>query len=233
MALDPAAGKAYWAHFEDDKIRRADLDDGDAIEDVVTEPNGSEPCGMAIDPVRRQDLLGELRHRPDPRRGPRPGDQRCQQPGDRPAGPDGRGDRPRAGQPRRRQDLLDQRRLEHDPVRGPRPRHRRRAADLGQRPANGLNAPLGLAIDPVAGDPSAGRVYVANLNSNQILVMDLDPGTNDVAEVASGQNGPAGVAIDPVAGNPSAGRVYWANFLGGTLTRADLAPGNGDIPQNL
>ncbi len=55
--------------------------------------------------------------------------------------------------------------------------------------------------------------------------MDLDPGTNDVAELAGGQNGPAGVAIDPVAGDPSAGRAYWANFIGGTLARADARPG--------
>ncbi len=232
MALDPAAGKAYWAHFEDDKIRRADLDDGDAIEDVVTEPPGSEPCGMAIDPVAGRiywanSATGQIRVADLD-----PGTDDASNLATGQEAPTGVAIDPVPGNPAAGRIYWTNvgsstiRFADLDPGTGDAPQ------TLATGPANGLNAPLGLAIDPVAGDPSAGRAYVANLNSNQILVIDLDPGTNDVAELASGQAGPAGVAIDPVAGDPSAGRAYWANFLGGTLARADLAPG-GDTPQNL
>ncbi len=233
MALDPAAGKAYWAHFEDDRIRRADLDDGDAVEDVVTEPPGSEPCGMAIDPVAGRiywanSATGQIRVADLD-----PGTDDASNLATGQEAPTGVAIDPVPGNPAAGRIYWTNvgsstiRFADLDPGTGDAPQ------TLATGPANGLNAPLGLAIDPVAGDPSAGRAYVANLSSNQILVMDLDPGTNDVAELAGGQNGPAGVAIDPVAGDPSAGRAYWANFLGGTLARADLAPGNGDTPQNL
>ncbi len=225
MALDPAAGKAYWAHFADDKIRRADLDDGDAIEDVVTEPPGSEPCGMAIDPVAGRiywanSATGQIRVADLD-----PGTDDASNLATGQEAPTGVAIDPVPGNPAAGRIYWTNvgsstiRFADLDPGTGDAPQ------TLATGPANGLNAPLGLAIDPVAGDPSAGRAYVANLNSNQILVIDLDPGTNDVAELASGQAGPAGVAIDPVAGDPSAGRAYWANFLGGTLARADLAPG--------
>ena len=225
MAIDSAAGTAYWAHFEDDAIRRADLDPGtaDTPENLVPEPNGSEPCGMAIDPVAGKVYWSNSTSSGAIRVANLDGSNPQTLAGGE-SNPTGVAIDPVAGNPAAGRIYWTNlgsgaiRVADLDPG----------TADVPQTVVSGQTQPLGLAIDPVAGDLAAGKVYWSNL-SGEIRVADLDPGTADAPQnLAIGQAAPAGVAIDP-AGD----RIYWANFSDGEVRRADLDPGTADPPQTL
>jgi YVTN family beta-propeller protein len=71
--------------------------------------------------------------------------------------------------------------------------------------------PVGVGPSGVAINPSNGLVYVANVRSNIVSV--IDPATNKVVATIPVGEGPSGVAI-----NPSNGLVYVANFRSSTVS---------------
>jgi DNA-binding beta-propeller fold protein YncE len=66
-----------------------------------------------------------------------------------------------------------------------------------------LNGPSGLALD------ASGNLYVANFNSNQVLVYNPNYVQQAAMSITSGLSAPVGVAFD------SKGNVYIANVSGG------------------
>ena len=66
-----------------------------------------------------------------------------------------------------------------------------------------LNGPYGLALD------TRGNLYVANENSDQVLVYDPNFVQQAAKSITSGLSAPAGVAFD------SKGNVHVANLTGG------------------
>ena len=51
VAVDPAAGKIYWANFSTSEIRVGNLDGTGTASILFTDPAGSGPSGVAIDPA--------------------------------------------------------------------------------------------------------------------------------------------------------------------------------------
>jgi DNA-binding beta-propeller fold protein YncE len=74
---------------------------------------------------------------------------------------------------------------------------------LGHGWAQILNGPYGLALD------GKGNLYVANVNSDQVLVYDPNYVQQAAMSITSGLSAPVGVAFD------SKGNVYVANLTGG------------------
>lgn len=74
------------------------------------------------------------------------------------------------------------------------------------------------AADGLALDAAAGRVYWADYGADKISYAALDgSGTGDVNTAGATVDGPFGVAVDPIAG-----RIYWANEQGGKISYANL-----------
>jgi len=69
-----------------------------------------------------------------------------------------------------------------------------------------INGPTGLALD------SNGNLYVANFNSNQILVFSPHHSLISSKTVTQGVSGPTAVAIDPM------GNLWVANFSSSSIT---------------
>jgi hypothetical protein len=89
---------------------------------------------------------------------------------------------------------------------------------IGVPGAATLNSPMGVAVDP------AGRVYVANKNSNRVTV--YSPALAPVGVISAGLNAPLGVAItSPFSDVPM--QIYVANNAGGNVTAY-----NPDLSQN-
>jgi DNA-binding beta-propeller fold protein YncE len=89
---------------------------------------------------------------------------------------------------------------------------------IGVPGAPTLNTPTGVAVD------LAGRVYVANKNSNRVTV--YSPALAPVGVISAGLNGPIAVAISGAFGN-SQMRIYVANNDGDNVTVY-----NPDLSQN-
>jgi hypothetical protein len=52
LAIDPAAGRIYWANYSDDTIRRAPLDGSGPVDTLYDAADGvNDPWGVAIDPA--------------------------------------------------------------------------------------------------------------------------------------------------------------------------------------
>jgi DNA-binding beta-propeller fold protein YncE len=81
-----------------------------------------------------------------------------------------------------------------------------------------VNGPEGVAIDP-----ANGRIYWANGFTNTISYANLDgSGGQDLSIAGGAVNNPVGVAIDPAAG-----RVYWGNTGTGRVSYAGVDGGIG------
>jgi DNA-binding beta-propeller fold protein YncE len=76
-----------------------------------------------------------------------------------------------------------------------------------------VNGPAGVALDP-----AAGRIYWANADDNRISFANLSgSGAGDFLISGATVNVPVGVALDP-----GAGRIYWANQNGNKISYANL-----------
>ena len=78
---------------------------------------------------------------------------------------------------------------------------------LGHGWAQTLNGPYGLALD------AKGNLYVANMNSDQVLVYNPNYLLQTTKSITSGLSAPTGVAFD------SKGNVYVANFNTNSVTQ--------------
>lgn len=80
--------------------------------------------------------------------------------------------------------------------------------------------------DGLAFDLAGGRVYWARQAENKISYANLDGlGGGDLNTAGATVNGPFGVAVDPVAG-----RIYWVNETGHSVSWANLnGSGGGDL----
>ena len=203
IAIDPAAGKIYWANFQSDGIRVANLD-GSGTAATLYADEGSL-CGVALDvaagniywanfsddAIRVASLDGSGA----------PSTLYQEAPG---AGPSGVAIDPAAGTIYWTNQFSDEVRvgsLDGSAA----------AATL----VSGEDNPLGVAIDR-----RAGKIYWAQLGvccspTGSIRAANLD-GTG-VATLFSGEIAPAGVAIDP-----DTQQIYWANFGTGEIRLGNL-----------
>ena len=207
VAVDPVAGRIYWANQGNDTISYANLDgSGGGGQLNVAGATIVKPHGLAIDPTAGRVYWANDTGNPisyaDARRI-----------GRRPA-PHSRDDAGRALRRDRRhgggEDLLGQPGHRHDLLRHARRVGRRRELNIaGSTP----DKPHGVAIDP-----AAGRIYWANLG-NTISYANLDgSGGGGELDLSGGdRGGPVGMAIDPAAG-----RIYWANLGSETISFAGL-----------
>ncbi len=203
MAIDPAAGKIYWANFGSNGIR---------VGEPGRHPVPPRPCSTAV----RARYAG---WRSTPRRtrstGPTSAPTRsasatwtdrapprpCSQ--SRPeARPSGVAIDPATNKIYWTNQFTDQVRVGNLDGSG--------TASTLFGGANEDN-PIGVAIDP-----AAGKIYWTNLNSGTVRV-----GTWTASGTAStlfgSENSPGGVAIDPAAG-----KIYWDSFFGGTIRVGNL-----------
>ena len=201
VAIDPAAGKIYWANFNSGKIRVANLDGSGTASTLFDD--GRATCAGWRSTPRTTRSTGPTRQHGTIRVGNLDGSGTASTLfTDRRKRPERGGDRPRG-----RQDLLDQ------PVhrRGP----GREPGRLGHRldPVRREDNPIGVAIDP-----AAGKIYWTDLGSRHGPGPGgtwTAPGT--ASTLFGGESGPGGVAIDPAAG-----KIYWVNFFGGAIRVGNL-----------
>jgi hypothetical protein len=184
VAIDPAAGKIYWARSTTGAIRVANLNGNGAASDLFT--GESNPRGVAIDPAAGKIYWANVNS----------GEIRV-------ANLDGSGSPsslftvesnpfgiaidPAAGK-------IYWANLGSNAIRVGNLDGSGSAADL----FGGENAPEGIAIDH-----AAGKIYWANLGGGAIRVANLD-GTGSATDLFSGESFPVGVAIDHAAG-----KIYW------------------------
>jgi hypothetical protein len=203
VALDPAAGKVYWANFSSGQIRAANLDASGTASNLFTDA-GDRVCGVALDraagkiywtnysanSIRVANLDGTgvaatLVAEP-------PG-----------SGPSGVVIDRAAGKIYWTNQDSDQLRIANLDGSG--------TASTLFGPAEAGDNPIGLAIDP-----AAGKVYWAALGSGQIRVGNLD-GSGVPSTLFTGEGGPGGVALDATAG-----KLYWATFFGGEIRTGNM-----------
>jgi DNA-binding beta-propeller fold protein YncE len=84
----------------------------------------------------------------------------------------------------------------------------------------------GEEADGVAIDSASGRIYWANYQDNKISYAGLNgSGGGDLNTTGATVDRPFGVAVDPTAG-----RIYWADEIGNKISFADLnGSGGGDL----
>jgi DNA-binding beta-propeller fold protein YncE len=202
VAIDPAAGKIYWANFYSNGIRVANLD-GTGSASTLFDGGETRLCGVAIDPAAGKiywanfnsngirvanldgsgsasTLFGELGG----------------------SGPSGVSIDSAAGKIYWTNQNTDEVRVANLDGSG--------GVSTLFGPADAGDNPIGVAIDP-----AGGKIYWAALVSGQVRMGNLD-GTG-AATLFGGENGPGAVAIDP-----GAGKIYWANFRSGSIRVGNL-----------
>jgi hypothetical protein len=203
VALDPAAGKVYWANFVSHEIRVANLD-GSGTASTLFADNGFA-CGVAVDRGAGKIYwanFGANAIRVANLDGSGVPATLFQEPGG--SGPSGIAIDPSAGKIYWTNQDGDQVRVGNLDGSG--------SASTLFGPADAGDNPFGLAIDPVA-----GKVYWAALASGEIRVGNLD-GSGTVLALFTDQSGAGGIALDAAAG-----KLYW-----GTFGRGEIRVGNID-----
>jgi PKD domain len=203
VAIDPAAGKLYWANFGSQEIRVANLDGSGAASTLFTDPGWL--CGLTIDRAAGKIYwanYGANVIRVANLDGTGVPATLFAEPGG--SGPSGVAINPAAGKIYWTNQDSDQVRVGNLDGSGS-------AATLFGAAEAGDN-PIGVAIDT-----AAGKVYWAALWSHEIRVGNLD-GSGDAWILFAGEEGgPGGVALDPAAG-----KIYWANWWGGEIRAGNL-----------
>jgi hypothetical protein len=200
VALDPAAGKMYWANFSSGQIRVGNLD-GSGTASTVFNDTGSV-CGVAVDraagkiywanfsanAIRVANLDGS---------GAATLFQEAQS-----TGPSGVAIA--AGKIYWTNQLSDELRSGNLDGSG---------VSTLFGPTDAGDNPIGLAVDP-----AAGKVYwsvLASLDLGEVRMGNLD-GTGASA-LYTGETGAAGIALDAAEG-----KLYWGSWRGGTIRRGSL-----------
>jgi DNA-binding beta-propeller fold protein YncE len=207
IALDPVAGKAYWANFDSGKIRVANLDGSGTASTLFVDP-GDFVCGVAVD--RAAGKIYWANFSADAIRvanldGSGVPATLIKEPGE--SSPSGVAIDPSAGKIYWTNQDSDQVRVGNLDGSG--------AAITLFGQADAGDNPLGLAIDP-----AAGKVYWAAHFSDQIRVGNLD-GSGTASPLFTDENGAGGIALDAAAG-----KLYWGTFGGGGI-RVGPVDGSG------
>jgi DNA-binding beta-propeller fold protein YncE len=213
VALDPAAGRAYWAGYESNTISFSNLDGsggGDLATGAAT-VNG--PIGVAIDPAAGRIYWGNNNANKISfayLNGTGGGDLATG--AATVNGPFGVAIDPAAGRiywANSGNNTLSFAKL--DGTGG---------ADISTGGVP-VNLPIGLAVDP-----AAGRIYWANFNSSKISFANLDgTGGGELNTTGATVSNPEGIALDP-----GAGRIYWTNPNVKKISFARLdGSGGGDL----
>lgn len=213
LAIDPVAGRIYWANQGASKISFANLDGSGGADLTITGATVSGPEGLAIDPAAGR--LYWVNNGP-------------------PEGPfvanlDGSGGAPVNHGAATVAGPIG---VAIDPQGGrvwwsnSSPTNKISFANLdgsggGDLAVTGVtvNHPEGLAIDR-----AGGRIWWANFNGNSIASANLDGSAGATLDTtgATAPNNPSGVAVDRAGG-----RVWWANEASSKLSSASLGGGGG------
>jgi hypothetical protein len=203
VALDPAAGRMYWANFTfPGQIRVANLDGSGTASTLFTDTGGFA-CGVAVD--RAAGKIYWANFTADAIRvanldGSGVAATLFQESGQ--SHPSGVAIDPSAGKIYWTNQDSDQVRVGNLDGSG--------SASTLFGPADAGDNPLGLAIDP-----AAGKVYWAAFLSGEIRVGNLD-GTG-ASTLFAGENSGGGIAVDAAAGN-----LYWGTFGRGEIRVGSL-----------
>jgi uncharacterized protein (DUF2147 family) len=184
VAIDPAAGKIYWARSTTDAIRVANLDGTGTASNLFT--GESNPRGVAIDPAAGKIYWANV-NSGEIRVANLDGSGSASNLFTVESNPFGVAIDPAAGK-------IYWANLGGNAIRVANLDGSGSAANL----FSGENAPEGVAIDP-----AAGKIYWATVTGGAIRVANLN-GTGSAADLFSGELSPVGVAIDPAAG-----KIYW------------------------
>ncbi len=225
VAIDPAAGKIYWANWSSGEIMRADLDGGQNAEPVYTGQNN--PCGVAIDPTAGKIYwasFGDNAIRAGNLNGTDPAQTLFTEDGG--SAPSGVAIDPAAGKIYWTNQFSDQVRVGPLDGLGPAQTLFGNGATVPTVERN----PIGVAIDP-----AAGKIYWTDLGNccsgpGQVRVGNLD-GTG-ASTLFADEAGPGGLSIDP-----GANKIYWATFGPGVIRvgplSGDTSPDPSDNAQTL
>jgi hypothetical protein len=205
IALDPAAGKIYWATWAGGEIRVANLDGTGTASTLFAAP-GNHLCGVAVDPtagkiywanfstneirVGNLDGTGASTLFTDPG-GSSPSGVAIDPSNNKIYWTNQDSDQVRAGN-------LD-------------------GSGTAQTLFSGEDNPIG-----VAADPAAGKIYWTDLNSGTVRVGPLGGSTVGVAQTLFNSAVPSGPAIDPTAN-----KIYWASWTSGMGIRVGNLNGTG------
>ncbi len=202
VALDPAAGKIYWANFFSGAIRVANLD-GSGTPSTLFADAGGFVCGVAVDPAAGKIYWANFDAdaiRVANLDGSGVPSTLFQEP--RESSPSGVAIDPSVGKIYWTNQDSDQVRVGNLDGSG---------ASTLFGPAGAGDNPLGLAIDPLA-----GKVYWATVLSNEIRVGNLD-GSGTASALFTGESRAGGIALDAVAG-----KLYWGTSGNGRLRVGSL-----------
>jgi uncharacterized protein (DUF2147 family) len=216
VAIDAAAGKIYWANWDQGKIQRADLDvtdadnDGPDVQTLFDAPD-NHLCGVAVDPANNKIYWANFSS-DEIRVGNLQGTSTSTLFRD-PAGsaPSGVAIDPAAGKIYWTNQFTDQVRVGNLDGSGTASTLFGRDAAVPTVERN----PIGVAINP-----AAGKIYWTDLGSccsgpGQVRVGNLD-GTG-ASTLFGDELSPGGLAIDP-----GANKIYWATFGGGAIRSGNL-----------
>jgi DNA-binding beta-propeller fold protein YncE len=204
VAIDPAAGKIYWASWFGNAIQVGNLDGSGPATTLFSE-SGNNLCGVAIDPAAGKIYWANFTSE-SIRVGNLDGSGTASTLFTEPVGsaPSGVAIDPAAGRIYWTNQFSDEVRVGNLNGSGT-------AATL----FSGEDNPLGVAIDP-----AAGRIYWTDLVSccsgpGQVRVGNLDG--SGASTLFGDEAGPGGLAIDPAAN-----KIYWAIFGPGAIRVGNL-----------
>ena len=207
IALDPAAGKIYWANWAGSEIRAANLD-GTGTPSTLFAAPGNRLCGVAVDPAARKVYWANFSTN-EIRTGNLNGTGASTLFTD-PAGsaPSGVAIDPGSNKIYWTNQFSDEVRAGNLDGSG-----------AAQTLFSGEDNPIGVAADPVA-----GKVYWTDLNSDTVRVGPLAGSTAGAAQTLFNSASPSGPAIDPTAN-----KIYWASWTSGLGIRTGNLDGTGTI----
>ena len=221
VALDPAAGKIYWANFGGGEIQVANLDGSGTATPLIT--GQDNPCGVTVDPAAGRIYWAEFCEVPGQTCGTIRGADLADVSGTDEtlvtgeAGPSGVTLDPAAGKIY----WTNQSPAGTPPgsVRG---------ADLAD-PQNTATTVVANQANPIGVAVASGKIYWTNLASGEVRAANLaNPEGTATTLFNVTTFGPSGPAIDPTASPP---KIYWAGWQSGAGIRSgNLNPIGGPTP---
>ena len=205
IALDPAAGKIYWATWDKGEIRVANLDGTGTASTLFAAP-GNNLCGVAVDPAARKIYWANFSTN-EIRVGNLNGTGASAlftDPGG--SAPSGVAIDPANNKIYWTNQFSDEVRVGNLDGSG-----------TAQTLFSGEDNPIG-----VAADPAAGKIYWTDLNSGTVRVGPLGGSTVGVAQTLFNSGAPSGPAIDPTTN-----KIYWASWTSGLGIRVGNLDGTG------
>jgi DNA-binding beta-propeller fold protein YncE len=202
VALDPAAGKIYWANFSGNAIRVANLDGSGTASQLFADTGAV--CGVAIDQAAGKvywaNYTANLIRVANLDGTGLPATLFAEPAG---SGPSGLAIDRGAGKIYWTNQSSDQVRVANLDGSG--------TASTLFGAADAGDNPIGIAVDP-----GAGKAYWAALEAGQVRSGNLD-GSGTPSALFTGEDSPAGVAVDPTTG-----KIYWGSFRGGRIRAGNL-----------